>query len=406
MIKVSVIIPVWNPGLIIERCIKSLRAQSLREIEMIFIDDCGSDRAMDFVQEAAKSDNRIRILSNTGNIGPGPSRNKGIEAAKGEYLAFLDPDDYFDPNFLEKLYHVAAYRDLDIVKGSVIYEKEDGSVCARDRNLDQTIKSGLTKHKPLYCLFTYEHFSALYRRGMVIENSVRYGFSRRAQDTTFLLQACSNAVNFEAVDISGYHFCKRSSSAMHRAEKKMIVGLIDAFEELSNYVLQNLSDSPYAQDYLVGLLLGYIRNIDYYIREGRIQASSDIERLREIVLCHPYYVQFRKRSFSVKALVDYHIILPNSIYKLPWENETADAWLELITRWIDFMIENRRCVFDSLKDFLKIYVRCYYSCKTDKEIQRLKGQMKRLPVYIRLLCHPIRVVGIYGWIVCLNTSTI
>ena len=69
---------------------------------MIFIDDCGSDRAMDFVQEAAKSDNRIRILSNTSNIGPGPSRNRGIEAAKGEYLAFLDPDGYLDSHFLEK----------------------------------------------------------------------------------------------------------------------------------------------------------------------------------------------------------------------------------------------------------------------------------------------------------------
>lgn len=74
--KVSVIIPVWNPGPGISRCIESLRNQTLNDIEMIFVDDCGTDNSMDKVHSAAKKDSRIRIIENEENFGAGPSRNR------------------------------------------------------------------------------------------------------------------------------------------------------------------------------------------------------------------------------------------------------------------------------------------------------------------------------------------
>jgi glycosyltransferase involved in cell wall biosynthesis len=98
--KVSVIVPVWNPGSGISRCIGSLRNQTLDDIEMIFVDDCGTDGAMDVVRAAEKEDPRIRIMENSKNIGPGISRNKGIEVARGDYLSFIDADDYVNPVFL------------------------------------------------------------------------------------------------------------------------------------------------------------------------------------------------------------------------------------------------------------------------------------------------------------------
>ena len=74
-IKASVIVPVWNPGPGILRCIESLRNQTLKEIEMIFVDDCGTDDSMDKVRTAATEDPRIRILKNEENVGSGPSRD-------------------------------------------------------------------------------------------------------------------------------------------------------------------------------------------------------------------------------------------------------------------------------------------------------------------------------------------
>ncbi|MBQ4484990.1 MAG: glycosyltransferase family 2 protein, partial [Prevotella sp.] len=102
--KASVIVPVWNPGSGISRCVESLRDQTLEDIEMIFVDDCGTDGAMDIVRAAAAEDSRIRIITNTENVGPGISRNAGIDIARGEYLSFVDADDYVSPNFLEVLY--------------------------------------------------------------------------------------------------------------------------------------------------------------------------------------------------------------------------------------------------------------------------------------------------------------
>ena len=120
--RISVILPVWNPGPGIDRCISSLRGQTLKDIEMIFVDDRGTDDAMEKIRAAAAEDPRIRILENPENMGSGPSRNRGIEAARGEYILCVDPDDFIDHHFLEVLYQYAAEKNLDIVKGSIVLD--------------------------------------------------------------------------------------------------------------------------------------------------------------------------------------------------------------------------------------------------------------------------------------------
>ena len=111
MPKVSVIVPVYEPGEAIKKCMESLQGQTLQSIEMIFIDDCGKDGSIKFVLDAAERDQRIRIIENEHNSGPGVSRNIGIKAACGEYLAFVDADDFISQNYFELLYNKAARRD-------------------------------------------------------------------------------------------------------------------------------------------------------------------------------------------------------------------------------------------------------------------------------------------------------
>ena len=97
--KVSVILPVYNVAPYLGRCIESLQAQTLADLEFIFVDDCSTDGSMESVEAWAEKDSRVRILRNEKNIGPGPSRNRGIEEARGEHLSFVDPDDYIAPDF-------------------------------------------------------------------------------------------------------------------------------------------------------------------------------------------------------------------------------------------------------------------------------------------------------------------
>lgn len=93
MTAISVIIPVYNVAPYIAGCIGALKNQCFRDLEFIFVDDCSTDESMAAAEEFARTDPRVRILRNRENIGPGLSRNRGIETADGDYLSFMDPDD-------------------------------------------------------------------------------------------------------------------------------------------------------------------------------------------------------------------------------------------------------------------------------------------------------------------------
>ncbi len=112
-IKVSVIMPIYNAYDYLRPAIDSVLDQSLKEIELICIDDGSTDSSFELIKEYQKQDERIRIVTET-NAGPALARNNGIKRARGEYLAFLDADDFFEPDLLEQLYNAAKERDLDI----------------------------------------------------------------------------------------------------------------------------------------------------------------------------------------------------------------------------------------------------------------------------------------------------
>ena len=237
--KVSVIIPVWNPGPGISRCVESLRGQTLGDIEKIFVDDCGTDGAMEVVRAAAAEDPRIRIITNAENVGPGISRNRGIEAAIGEYLSFVDADDYVNKSFLERLYAKAVADKLDIVKGKNVYEKEDGNIIEYpDRN--EMTRKGLQAGKPLFCLFKDQHQSALYRRAWLLKYGIRFGSSHRAEDKTFLLQACHWAERFDFEETAEYHYCEREGSSMFDMHPRTLERKLHAFQERMDYIVENM----------------------------------------------------------------------------------------------------------------------------------------------------------------------
>ena len=213
-IAVSVILPVYNPGKGIRKCIESLQRQTLRDIEMIFVDDCGTDGAMEQVKEAAARDSRIKYLINPHNIGPGPSRNRGIEAAEGEYLAFADPDDYLGEDFLELLYTKGVSTGADIVKGNRILVDENGEEIKEKRkdNLNERIQRGLSIGENLCVYFSYDHWTAIYRRDWVMSSGARYGTSCNSEDVTFQLRVSYGTRKIEFAENAIYYYVTRKQS--------------------------------------------------------------------------------------------------------------------------------------------------------------------------------------------------
>lgn len=114
-IIVSVVIPVYNAEEYIADTLKNIVSQSLYEIEIIIINDHSSDNTLDILKEIASSDERIRIIDNAVNIGAGISRNIGLSEAEGEYIIFLDDDDYVDTNMLKHMSDFAELSGADIV---------------------------------------------------------------------------------------------------------------------------------------------------------------------------------------------------------------------------------------------------------------------------------------------------
>ncbi len=122
--KVSVVIPVYNVGVYIHECLDSVRTQTLSDIEILCIDDCGTDGSWEAAEKAAEEDSRIRLIRNETNMGLASSRNRGLDLARGEYVYFLDADDRILPEALEELYNRAKDGLLDaaVFCASFLYE--------------------------------------------------------------------------------------------------------------------------------------------------------------------------------------------------------------------------------------------------------------------------------------------
>lgn len=203
MHKVSVIIPVYNAEKYLRRCLNSVCGQSLKEIEIICIDDCSSDNSLEILKEYAKNYPNLKVLHLEKNGGESAARNAGLALATGEYLGFVDNDDEVDLNFFEKLYQKAHQENADIAKGQTIEITYNGRQIAV-----KPIADGADKW-----LFILYWWSAIYRRSMIVENNISFSTKHiLGGDLLFLNQAVIAAKNLHNVDGVYYHYYRREDS--------------------------------------------------------------------------------------------------------------------------------------------------------------------------------------------------
>ena len=124
IIKVSVIVPVYNVEKYLERCLDALVNQTLTDIEIICVNDGSTDNSLEILDRYSKKDERIFVL-NQENKGVSIARNEALKLAKGEFIGFVDSDDWVDIDYYEKLYNAAKNNDCDIATASIIRKKEE-----------------------------------------------------------------------------------------------------------------------------------------------------------------------------------------------------------------------------------------------------------------------------------------
>lgn len=203
--KVSVIIPVYNAGHRLKACIESLVSQTLKELELIFVLDCPTDGSDKIVMEYSKKYDNIIVITNERNLNIGLSRNEGLKAARGEYVAFCDHDDIVKEYMYEEMYNVGKQQDADIVLGVPEYSYEDSSMNeiyyypqegdVKDILMPLIIGRDETKRG---WEFYYSHgviWDNIYKREFLIESGICFIDNNKLtfEDNLFLIEALIHA---------------------------------------------------------------------------------------------------------------------------------------------------------------------------------------------------------------------
>ena len=390
-IKVSVIIPVYNPGEGIKKCIRSLITQTLKDIEIIFVDDCGTDNAMTYIRKAAKKDGRIKILKNHKNIGAGQSRNKGIEIAKGKYLSFIDPDDYVFPDFLELLYKKGEETQADIIKGSL----RDSQIVNNKEKISPAtvwnvrIRRALKEGKALYSVFYLEHTTALYRRETVISKRAYYGRSSNAEDIVFLLRICYGIKHIAFEDGAVYVYVERDGSNNRTASIRRLNGEIQSVKEMLSFLDEHNENTEEGYEYL-SRFITKILEVQKVISKNpdlKEEAEKVEKEVREMLFHTKMLPGLKASSVIVEAFVDYGLNLAILPYMRYWYEGSYKEYKDQIATWVDFLCDHPKSKKGCQPTLWRVFEAAiiYDGWKNEKdfnrrkELRHIRRQAHRLP---------------------------
>jgi len=256
---VSVIVPVYNTQLYIERCLDSILNQSYKLIELIIINDGstdGSDEAIrTYCQE--NSDRNIKYLSLPLNIGAGNARNKGAEIATGKYISFIDSDDWIDSNFVDQLINVAERTQAEITISGMKTEFNNSiSSHIRHQYSTENVVDGrfalqlLSKSCSQDCYITPIVCNKVYNRDFLKKAILTFECSSYFEDDIFTFLALAHAHKIALVPNVFFHYYQRDDSIMHSFSLKYIDDLLDAFFIIRTNLEKQNSFSRFKEMYI------------------------------------------------------------------------------------------------------------------------------------------------------------
>ncbi|MBO1512363.1 glycosyltransferase family 2 protein [Metabacillus bambusae] len=223
--KVSVIIPVFNAEKYVAHCIDSLLAQTLKECEFIFINDGSQDESLKIIERYGNLDPRIKII-NQKNHGVSIARNRGLEIATGEYIGFVDSDDYIEKNMYQVLYSSLKQNDCDAIISNLESEMNGNNIVTTypfscDIKLD---KKYIEQELIPYFLKNDNLNTAvnkLYRREIINKYQIKFPEKvALGEDGLFNIRFFCYAKSFKYINYSGYHYREVIGSATRNISKK------------------------------------------------------------------------------------------------------------------------------------------------------------------------------------------
>ncbi len=228
-VKISVIVPAYNTADYLPACLDSILSQTVQDIEVICINDGSPDNALEIMNTYAARDQRVRVIDKK-NEGVGAARNDGIAAAGGEWIAFMDSDDFYPHDeTLSRLYTAATENGVLIAGGYYqrVYEdgrKEDARPSYKDLSFSC---AGVTAYREYQ--YDYGYTSYIFNTRMLKENDIRFPLYGRFQDPPFFVKAMIAAERFYALDEATYCYRMLPGSTKYTIQKTldMLCGMTD-----------------------------------------------------------------------------------------------------------------------------------------------------------------------------------
>lgn len=263
--KVSVIIPVYNVEEYLRQCLDSVINQTLKEIEIICVDDGSTDSSLEILKEYAAKDHRITLITQQ-NLHAGVARNAGLTVAKGEYLSFLDSDDFFELNMLEETYNKAIKDNSDIVIFNFYnydnISKTEKTSYAYDKKFLNTFSPKKFKDY-IYFISTPAPWNKIFKSSLIKNESLKFENLQSCNDITFVNSALSFATNISVVNKYFVHYRNNLTSNISANRVSMPINILLAFSKLKYNLLKKNVYNLFEQNFKTQLIIRAISEVKY-----------------------------------------------------------------------------------------------------------------------------------------------
>jgi glycosyltransferase involved in cell wall biosynthesis len=317
--KISIIVPVFNVEDFIQENIESILAQSFKDFELILVNDGSSDRSGDICDEFSMKDQRIIVIHKE-NGGQSSARNRGIDVAKGDYIGFIDSDDWIHKDMYNILYSKAIETDVEIAACNIIqYDKDDTKhlYCGKTFDLLYDRNSAMNE---LYLneRLTFSPCNKLYGRELIEGLRFKEGYILEDMDFAYRVIHKANRIYYTGQALYNYRYNDKSTMRKAFSKKR-----IDEFEVRKNMYLFYLNNYPslaselYAECFLTGLML--FINIGKYYKNETNQYKYLIDIDRKIIKSLIFKKNYNRKK---KVLLGLAMISPKilvKIYQLYWD---------------------------------------------------------------------------------------
>lgn len=268
MPKVSIIIPIYNSEEYLERCILSVINQTLKEIEIILVNDGSIDNSLNIINSFAIRDNRIVII-NQSNRGLSSARNVGLMTAKSDYISFLDSDDYIEKEMLEVLYLDGISNKSDIVlsKYKRINDKGEFFSISKIENIEKDLIGNILNFgiTPIVC-------NKLYKKDLFILNNISFPLKMYYEDHIVNLNLFFYAKKVSFVNIPFYNWFERSGSITNNFSRKHIEDVFITLDSIKAFLVKNRIYDKYKKLFYFRIIIVieidiFKKLLDFYNKE-------------------------------------------------------------------------------------------------------------------------------------------